>query len=312
MLLEALEAADVAPGALGYRLLVAEDGRPVVDVQTATDDPWLDSVAKSIVDWVASPNGRRLVRWNAEYPRPNSGFERHTADEIRAAAWAGDRGHVIDELYEPNRIGSQLRAMVYDDVSFVGWLGYYRREGDPSFTERDRRMINAYAGQIHAVLLAIETGAADPCEADFICRADGTVAGASAAGRELLRRAEFSAWLASAVRRVPRDACAMRVAGEGNEVLDVVPVQGESGVSYVVRLRAADRPRRSAWASLTPRQLELARLAVDGLKRREIASRLGLTENTVKTHLKDIYVRLGVSTRSGLVRQWTESPPTTD
>jgi len=311
-LVNALGAADVAPGALGYRLLVAGDGAPVADVQTS-GDPWVDAVGNSILAWVSSPAGRNLIRWNSEYPRPNSGFERHTLDDIRAAAsWAGDPGEVIEKIYERNRIGSQLRAMFYDDEAFVGWFGYYRSVEEPPFSERERRMLNGVAEQIHAVVSAIESGAADgmPSTADFVCRSDGKVLSASAEGRTLLERRGYADTLARVVRTVPPSSPCRRCPGDGPEILEVVPVDGESGLSYVVRFRRADRPRRSPWSSLTPRQLELARLAVEGLKRREIAKRLGLTENTVKTHLKDIYVRLGVSTRAELVRQWSRSEAT--
>ncbi len=48
---------------------------------------------------------------------------------------------------------------------------------------------------------------------------------------------------------------------------------------------------------LTPRELEIARLATAGLTRREIASRLYITENSVKTHLEHVYGKLGVRNR---------------
>ena len=48
---------------------------------------------------------------------------------------------------------------------------------------------------------------------------------------------------------------------------------------------------------LTTRELEIARLASSGLTRREIASRLYITENSVKTHLEHIYVKVGARNR---------------
>jgi len=48
---------------------------------------------------------------------------------------------------------------------------------------------------------------------------------------------------------------------------------------------------------LTERQLEVANLAVRGLSDREIAERLGLSPNTVHTHLGNIFARLGISSR---------------
>jgi RNA polymerase sigma factor (sigma-70 family) len=52
---------------------------------------------------------------------------------------------------------------------------------------------------------------------------------------------------------------------------------------------------------LTPRELEIVRLAAEGLRNREIAERLAITEGTVKIHLHNIYEKLGVNGRSQLI-----------
>jgi DNA-binding NarL/FixJ family response regulator len=51
---------------------------------------------------------------------------------------------------------------------------------------------------------------------------------------------------------------------------------------------------------LTARQLEIARLAADGLGNREIADRLVLSVRTVANHLQAVYDRLGVRDREEL------------
>ena len=52
---------------------------------------------------------------------------------------------------------------------------------------------------------------------------------------------------------------------------------------------------------LTPRELEIVRLAAEGLRNREIADRLTITEGTVKIHLHHIYEKLGVTGRPQLI-----------
>ena len=52
---------------------------------------------------------------------------------------------------------------------------------------------------------------------------------------------------------------------------------------------------------LTPRELEIVRLAAEGLRNREIAERLTITEGTVKIHLHNIYEKLGVTGRPQLI-----------
>ena len=50
-------------------------------------------------------------------------------------------------------------------------------------------------------------------------------------------------------------------------------------------------------SELTSRELEVARLASEGLNCREVAARLFVGENTVKAHLEHIYDKLGARNR---------------
>jgi DNA-binding NarL/FixJ family response regulator len=57
-----------------------------------------------------------------------------------------------------------------------------------------------------------------------------------------------------------------------------------------------------ARTALTPRQLEIARLAAAGLANKEIARRLYLSPRTVENNLHAAYAKLGVAGRDGLAR----------
>jgi DNA-binding CsgD family transcriptional regulator len=59
--------------------------------------------------------------------------------------------------------------------------------------------------------------------------------------------------------------------------------------------------RRHPVPRLTPRQNELLRLLAAGRTNAQIARRLGISEGTVRTHLENIYDRLGVSSRTAAV-----------
>ena len=59
----------------------------------------------------------------------------------------------------------------------------------------------------------------------------------------------------------------------------------------------ADEP---AWRVLSPQELQIARLAADGLSNREIGSRLYLSHRTVGSHLYRIFPKLGVTSRGQL------------
>jgi DNA-binding CsgD family transcriptional regulator len=55
--------------------------------------------------------------------------------------------------------------------------------------------------------------------------------------------------------------------------------------------------------SLTPRERDVLALLADGLRNRDIASRLGVSEHTVKFHLASIFGKLGAATRTEAVRK---------
>lgn len=57
----------------------------------------------------------------------------------------------------------------------------------------------------------------------------------------------------------------------------------------------------NASATLTPRELEITRMVTQGLRNKEIATRLAITEATVKFHLHSIYEKLHVDGRFALI-----------
>ncbi len=54
---------------------------------------------------------------------------------------------------------------------------------------------------------------------------------------------------------------------------------------------------------LTQREREVAFLVADGLRSREVAERLGIASQTVKSHLKTIFDKIGVRNRVELARR---------
>lgn len=60
------------------------------------------------------------------------------------------------------------------------------------------------------------------------------------------------------------------------------------------------RRRSSAYSGLSPRERTLVRLVAQGLRNREIATELGITEGTVKVYLHAIFDKLGVANRTEL------------
>ena len=52
---------------------------------------------------------------------------------------------------------------------------------------------------------------------------------------------------------------------------------------------------------LSPRQAEIAKLVAKGLRNKEVGALLHISPKTVQVHLKAIFVRTGVTSRSGLM-----------
>jgi two-component system nitrate/nitrite response regulator NarP len=84
------------------------------------------------------------------------------------------------------------------------------------------------------------------------------------------------------------------------ECMDQV-LQGKTWVDpEIVDRTHAAKQRASSLPSLTPRERELVELVRQGLRNRDIAARLGVTEGTVKVYLHSIFDKLGVGIRTEL------------
>jgi DNA-binding CsgD family transcriptional regulator len=79
-------------------------------------------------------------------------------------------------------------------------------------------------------------------------------------------------------------------------VIKEVPVEIRAASPFV-----ADTARISA-LGLTPRELEVLQLIAEGLSTREMAERLFVSENTVKTHIGRVLDKLGASRRTQAVQ----------
>jgi DNA-binding NarL/FixJ family response regulator len=111
---------------------------------------------------------------------------------------------------------------------------------------------------------------------------------------------------------------AVRVVAAGEALL--APTVTRRLISEFARLRpAAPAPSAAvAVAGLTPRETEVLRLLAEGLSNAEIAARLVITEETVKTHvsrvlhkhaLRDRAQAVVLAYESGLVRPGAGDPP---
>jgi DNA-binding NarL/FixJ family response regulator len=92
---------------------------------------------------------------------------------------------------------------------------------------------------------------------------------------------------------------AVRVIAAGEALL--APAVTRRLISEFTRLRPAERAPYRALAALTPRETEVLKLVAEGLSNTEIAVRLVVTEETVKTHVSRMLTKLGLRDRTQAV-----------
>jgi NarL family two-component system response regulator LiaR len=103
----------------------------------------------------------------------------------------------------------------------------------------------------------------------------------------------------------------MQAGAEGYLLKDVEPDDLAAAIRQVYRgqpalhpdvatllMRRVVEPRPTVLEQLTPRELDVLRLVVEGFANKEIARRLAITEKTVKTHVSSILQKLGVADRT--------------
>jgi DNA-binding NarL/FixJ family response regulator len=92
-------------------------------------------------------------------------------------------------------------------------------------------------------------------------------------------------------------------------LLDAVQRAAAGGLAFGVRPGA-----RGAIARFSRRELDVVRLVVDGRSNDEIGARLGIGAKTVESHLRRLFERLDIASRTELATRalregWLDVPP---
>ncbi len=140
-----------------------------------------------------------------------------------------------------------------------------------------------------------------------------TLATERAAVRTIVLTAELDSGAVAAARLAGARGVVLKELSP-QHVLDCIR-RVHSGTDWVEFLgRARDvgehREEQRDTSELTPRERELATLVASGLRNREIATRLGISEGTAKLHLYNVYKKLGVSSRVELAIRMQTAQPT--
>jgi ATP/maltotriose-dependent transcriptional regulator MalT len=180
-------------------------------------------------------------------------------------------------------------------------------------SERTSVVSTEWALGIEARIRALlsEGEAADSCYRESIGRLGRTRLRAELARAHLL----YGEWLRREHRRVDARG-QLRTA---HEMLDAMRIEGFAGrarrelmsTGETVRKRTGE-PARTLPVQpsevLTAQEAQVARLARDGLSNPEIGTRLFISSRTVQYHLRKVFAKLGISSRSQLYRVLPSDP----
>jgi DNA-binding CsgD family transcriptional regulator len=119
----------------------------------------------------------------------------------------------------------------------------------------------------------------------------------------------YGEWL----RRQRRPIDAREQLRAAHHMLDAMGVEAFAERAGRELRATGDAPRRRTVAAkhteLTRQEAQIARLARDGLSNPEIGTRLFISAHTVQYHLRKVFAKLGVTSRSQLYRVLPKEPP---
>jgi DNA-binding CsgD family transcriptional regulator len=109
----------------------------------------------------------------------------------------------------------------------------------------------------------------------------------------------YGSWLRRR-RRYRESRAPLRAAGDTFEALGLPP--WSSRARQELRASGESRVARTqiSWTTLSPQELQIARMAADGLSNAEIGERLFLSHRTVGSHLYRVFPKLGITARAQL------------
>jgi DNA-binding CsgD family transcriptional regulator len=94
----------------------------------------------------------------------------------------------------------------------------------------------------------------------------------------------------------------LRAAVEGFERLGAAPWAQRAQTELRASGETARKRDPSTLADLTPQELQVGRLVAEGLSNKEVAAQLFLSPRTVEAHLRSVFSKLDVNSRTRLAR----------
>lgn len=201
-------------------------------------------------------------------------------------------------LYQPFGLEHILATAIFDRVSgLFALITFYRQDREAPFTKYERkqaeRLVAHLAGAGSNAYFRGLSGLNQVEHADSrlaVCDAYGVLHEAQPGFVDLLRH-HYTGWSGP---RLPfdLDSCT------GTEPLSCQGLRGHRravGDLLLVELWEAN-----VFDELTAREREVVRGVANGLSQKEVAREIGISPGTVSTHIKRVYGKLGIHSRSAL------------
>lgn len=297
-----------------------------------------------------SPVAQSVRRFFRQFPEAGGGAEREASAsraqqpsvQALSAATGGDlsRDPVWREVDGPAGVGDEISLRLVADGMCWGELHFGRDSSGRWFDAKETEFV---AGLAPVLAARLRDGLRVPPSSEALDLEPGTII----VDRDLsLVAATDQAWrwidrlglprpsdseplpgfiyaaaarVASSQARPARPALARLQDASGRwVVVQVAPLtQGpQAGGGYVITLEPARSEDLApllmrAW-SLTTRERAVAKLVIDGLSTDNIATALFVSKNTVRSHLKEIFGKIGVSRRHDLAAALAGRAPFAD
>jgi len=244
---------------------------------------------------------------------------------------------VYDEVFRLHNMVNLLQAPVISDGKLLGTLNFGGGKGSKPFGEEEVGLAAVIGRLLGVVLKSIQA------QDDLLQERDHLIAGLELCDEAVILTDAQSGRrrLNAAARRLLNlfpegqdasyiDDLMTKETRKGDLRVGHCEAQMSDGRCVVLRLRSTPMPENSKLVvsfltlhgadavrlptfveqTLAPREQEVARLVVLGLKDKEIADRLLISPFTVKQYLKNTYRKLSVRSRVDLTRILTEPHPT--
>jgi len=223
-------------------------------------------------------------------------FEIQLATDLPAA--------LVETFWDPGDLHCSIGFNAVVDDRYAGWVGAFRVRPNPPFEPellaRLRPRIPTYLRLLSAARII---DAARPGRgAILVVGQGGKVAARSAGAAHWLELPGFEARVAAAAAQLNDSGGSTQNLTIGTTSLRLFRLHGGDEPAFAVLVTPGEEMDSARLLSLSKRQREVVSAATKSVTVAEIGEQLGLSPETVKSHIKAVYDVFGISSRAELSR----------